>query len=312
MGEPAILAACLLDAKFGWPDQLYRRVGHPVGLFARCIEWFERKYNRAPLGFARRRALGICAMLAMSVPLALLCGLIEQALAAAFGTWHWIGLSLLAWPALAQRSLFEHVEAVRRALANNDVSAAQIAVGRIVGRDTELLDTQGVVRAAIESLSESFCDAVVAPLFWFALAGLPGIWCYKLINTADSMIGHKEDRWRAFGWAAARTDDVANWLPARLSAVFICLAGGGGWSILRRDASKHASPNSGWPEAAMAGALRIRLAGPACYDGLSYVKPWIGEDSRELSSDDIASALVIYRRACVLAALIIGGTAWLL
>ena len=191
------------------------------------------------------------------------------------------------------------------------ISAARAAVAMIVGRDTAALDEAGVARAAIESLAESFCDGVVAPLFWLLLLGLPGIWAYKAVNTADSLIGHREDRWRAFGWAAARFDDLLNWIPARLSGVLICLAGGGGWRILRRDARRHGSPNAGWPEAAMAGALGLRLAGPIAYDGVMHDKPWIGDGTNAAGGENLDRALAVYVRACLLLWLIAGGAAWL-
>ena len=166
-------------------------------------------------------------------------------------------------------------------------------------------------RAAIESLAENFCDGVASPLFWLLLLGLPGIWAYKAVNTADSLIGHREARWRAFGWAAARTDDLANWIPARLSGAILCLAGRGGWRILRRDAGNHVSPNAGWPEAAMAGALRLRLAGPIAYDGVMHDKKWIGDGRSDADAGDIDRALTIYLRACLILWLIAGVTIWL-
>ena len=181
----------------------------------------------------------------------------------------------------------------------------------IVGRDTAALDENGVARAAIESLAESFCDGVAAPLFWLLLLGLPGVWAYKAVNTADSLIGHREARWRAFGWAAARFDDLLNWIPARLAGALICLAGGGGWRILRRYARKHASPNAGWPEAAMAGVLGLRLAGPVAYDGVVHDKAWIGDGDNAAGGDEIDRALAIYLRACLLLWLIAGGALWL-
>ena len=221
-------------------------------------------------------------------------------------------MALLAVPGLAQRSLHDHVAPVGRALAAGDLPAARLAVGRIVGRDVDTLDEAGIARAAIESLAESVCDGVAAPLFWLLLGGLPGLWAYKALNTADSLIGHREPRWRAFGWAAARSDDVANLLPARLAAILICLVGGGGWRIMMRDARKHASPNAGWPEAAMAGVLGLRLAGPIAYDGAMQDKAWIGDGRRDAAAADIVRALAVYRRACLALWLIAGGVAWAL
>lgn len=222
----------------------------------------------------------------------------------------WIIVALLAAPGLAQRSLDDHVRPVAAALERDDLATARERVGWIVGRDTATLDRAGVARAAIESLAESFCDGIAAPLFWLLLLGLPGLWAYKAINTADSLIGHKEPRWRAFGWAAARIDDGANWVPARLGAVVLCLAGAGGWRTMWADARRHASPNAGWTEAAMAGALGVRLAGPIAYDGVMMDKPWIGNGRTDAGPRDIRRALRIYRTACALLWLAAGGVAW--
>ena len=311
MAEPIALTALALDAAFGWPTALYRRVGHPVGLFARIIDRCEAGLNRSTHSFAMRRALGLLTLLLLLIVTVGPGWAMQSWLLAAFGDWGWIGVAILAWPALAQRSLFDHVRAVADRLDGGDLHAARDAVGAIVGRDTGALDEPRVARAAIESLAESFCDGVAAPLFWLLLLGLPGIWAYKAINTADSLIGHREDRWRAFGWAAARSDDLANWIPARLAGALICLAGRGGWRILWRDAGNHASLNAGWPEAAMAGALGLRLAGPIAYDGIMHDKAWIGDGRRDADAGDIDRALTIYLRACLILWLIAGGALWL-
>ena len=310
MAEPIALTALALDAAFGWPHALYRRVGHPVGLFALIIEGCEARWNRPEHGFAVRRALGVLTLLILLILVAGSGWALQRLLILSFGAWGWIGIAVLAWPALAQRSLFDHVRVVGERLDAGDLAGAQNAVGMIVGRDTVVLDEAGVARAAIESLAESFCDGVAAPLFWLLLLGLPGVWAYKAVNTADSLIGHREDRWRAFGWAAARTDDLANWIPARLSGLLLCLAGGGGWRVLRRDAHNHASPNAGWPEAAMAGALGLRLAGPIAYDGVMHDKSWIGDGASDAGGDEIDRALAIYLRACLFLWLIAGVVAW--
>jgi adenosylcobinamide-phosphate synthase len=310
MAEPVALVALMLDAAIGWPAWLYARIGHPVGGFARVIGACEQLWNHARHGFEVRRALGVVTVVLL---VALIGGggwIVQSLLLEHLGAWGWLAVALLAWPALAQRSLFDHVRPVATALQAGELPAARAAVGRIVGRDTAGLDEPGVARAAIESLAESFCDGVVAPLFWLLLLGLPGVWTYKAINTADSMIGHREERWRAFGWAAARTDDLLNLIPARLSGVLLCIAGAGGWRTLWRDAGKHASPNAGWPEAAMAGALGLRLAGPIAYDGVMHDKPWIGDGRHDASGADIARALRLYVRACLLLWGIAGGIAW--
>ena len=312
LAEPVALLALAVDAAIGWPSALYRVVGHPVGGFARLIEACERRWNDHACGESFRRIAGVVTVLILIVFAGGAGFLIEYGLMLWLGKWAWIGVAICAAPGLAQRSLHDHVLPVIRALAAGDLEEARRAVSMIVGRDTAALDEAGVSRAAIESLSESFCDGVVAPFFWLLLLGLPGIWAYKAINTADSLIGHREERWRAFGWAAARADDVANLIPARLSGIAICLAGLRGWRAMMCDASKHASPNAGWPEAAMAGAIGIRLAGPIAYDGVVHDKPWIGDGRVDAGAGDIRRALAVYRRACLLLWIMAGGIAWAL
>jgi adenosylcobinamide-phosphate synthase len=284
-------------------------MAEPVALAALVIE---RRWNQPQVAPSTRRIRGVVTVCVL-VGLAGGGGLIVQiSLMRWAGSFGWVVVALLAFPALAQRSLFEHVRPVARALEGHDLDRARAAVGMIVGRDTPALDEAGVARAAVESLAESFCDGIVAPFFWLLLLGLPGIWTYKAINTADSVIGHKEERRRAFGWAAARTDDLLNLLPARLAGYLICIAGRGGWQVMWRDAGKHASPNAGWPEAAMAGALGLRLAGPIAYDGVMHDKAWIGEGGAAAGAADINAALAIYVRACLLLWPIAGGCAWAL
>ncbi|SDA13029.1 adenosylcobinamide-phosphate synthase CbiB [Sphingomonas sp. NFR15] len=311
MAEPVALVALAVEAAVGWPAAVYARVGHPVGAFAAIIAAGEAAWNRPFWPFAARRAAGVLVMLGL---IAIVGGgaFALQRAAALTGAWGWLVCALLAAPGLAQRSLFDHVRAVQIALRNDDLDAARRAVAMIVGRDTHALDTAGVARAAIESLAESFCDGVAAPLFWLLVAGLPGLWVYKAINTADSLIGHREPRWRAFGWAAAHTDDVLNLVPARLAGMLLCSVGARGWRILWRDAGKHASPNAGWTEAAMAGALGLSLAGPVAYDTVMALKPWIGAGRRDADARDIGRALALYVRACLALWLIAGGIAWLL
>lgn len=310
LADPTALLALALDAAIGWPRGLYARVGHPVGLFARSIGWWERRFNRPERAERARRISGVLLILLL-VGATFATGLLVQWLLQRWlGAWWWAAAALLAWPALAQRSLLEHVKPVSTALLSGDLWAARSSVGMIVGRDVETLDEAGVARAGIESLAESFCDGVVAPAFWLLLLGLPGVWAYKAINTADSLIGHREERWRAFGWAAARLDDAANLLPARLSAVLICVAGGGGWRVMWRDHAAHASPNAGWPEAAMAGALGVALAGPISYDGAMQAKPWIGAGGRAATAPDLGRALGVYLRACGLLWLLAGAFLW--
>lgn len=310
MTEPVALAALAIDAAIGWPAALYRRIGHPVGAFAAIIRRCETMWNPPARGEAAKRIAGIATVLILFY----VAGGVGWALAwltgRVLGDWSWVGIALLAAPGLAQRSLFDHVRAVRDALASGDLDAARSAVAMIVGRDVDALDEAGVARAAIESLAESFCDGIAAPLFWLLLLGLPGIWIYKAINTADSLIGHHEELWRAFGWAAARTDDLLNLIPARIGGALICLVAGRGWRVMARDAHNHTSPNAGWTEAAMAGALGLRLAGPVSYDGAMHAKPWIGDGRVEARTDDVSRALNLYLRACAALWLIAGVAAW--
>lgn len=297
------LAALATEALIGYPDRLHRRLPHPVTVLGAMIETGERRLNRPERSGPRRKAAGIATLIA-TTGVAALAGLAASRLPGPARV-------LAATVGLAQRSLHDHVAAVAEALEADDLAAARIAVGRIVGRDTAALDEAGVATAAIESLAESFNDGVVAPAFWLAVAGLPGLYAYKAVNTADSLIGHKEPRWKDFGWAAARTDDAMNLAPARLAGALIVLAGQKGWRIMLKDARRHASPNAGWPEAAMAGALGLTLGGPVAYDGVMTERPTFGEGPPPTPAD-LRRALDIYVRACGLlwAAVAAGGSSW--
>lgn len=309
LADPTNLAALMLDAAFGWPRWLYERIGHPVGLFARVVAAGEHSFNRRDSSDVARLLGGMCTvaiLLALTFGASVALTLLLKRFA---GNHDWIALAIFAWPALAQRSLDQHIAPVIDSLKMADLTKSRHAVSQIVGRDTTELDEAGIARAAIESLAESFCDGVIAPLFWLIIGGLPGIWTLKAINTADSLIGHREPPYRHFGWAAARLDDLMNFIPARISAVLICLAGCGGWRTCLRYCRCHASPNSGWPEAAMAGALRVRLAGPVSYDGALADKQWIG-DGGVADVQSAERARKVYRRACLLAWVIVGTISW--
>jgi len=212
-------------------------------------------------------------------------------------------LGILAWPMVALRSLYDHVAAVAQPLQSGDIDAARLAVAQIVGRDPTTLDEAGIARAAIESLAENASDGIVAPVFWGALFGLPGIFGYKAINTLDSMIGHRSERHLYFGWAAARIDDVANFIPARLTGLLFGLVSARfpqALSCMVRDANRHRSINAGWPEAAMAGALGVRLSGPRSYHGSMTEEPWLNERACDPLAADISQGLRLYIRAMAL------------
>jgi adenosylcobinamide-phosphate synthase len=308
------LTALVIEAIFGYPQMLVRRVGHPVMWIGALIAWADRGWNRAADTFAMRRLFGVVLVIGLVGVMAaigtLLTWLAQRLLPEPFST---IVIGLVASSLLAQRSLDQHVAAVASGLDKDGIAGGRRAVAMIVGRDPDRLDKAGVARAAIESLAENFSDGVVAPLFWLALAGLPGILIYKAINTADSMIGHLSDRHRAFGWAAARLDDLINLPASRLAALWLVLAASvvpsasanSAWHAVWRDARKHRSPNAGWPEAAMAGALGLRLAGPRVYHGEMVADGWIGEGRAEADAGDIKHALLLYRSACVIQALVV-------
>ena len=302
------LGALLLEAALGYPDAVHRRLPHPVAGAGRAIDALEQRWNQPSRPDSERRMLGI-ATLALVGGGAALAGVLANRTLRPQGRAGGAALTLLATTGLAQRSLYQHVQAVLRALERSDLAAARTAVGRIVGRDTQHLGEGGVAAAALESLAESFNDGVVAPAFWLAAAGLPGLAAYKAVNTADSLIGHREPRWKSFGWASARADDAMNLAPARLAGALLCAAGGAGWRVMARDAGKHASPNAGWPEAAMAGALGVRLGGPATYDGELTPRPSFG-DGPPPGAADLRRGLDLYLKACGLLWLAMGAAAW--
>ncbi|MET3485837.1 adenosylcobinamide-phosphate synthase CbiB [Methylobacterium sp. 1973] len=300
----AVLAVALgIEAAAGYPDALYRAAGHPVTWIGRLIAALERGLNR---GSARRRRIAGCAALACllaAVGLPALALTVLAGLAGPLPALLLLGLLCASLP--AQRSLHQHVAAVEKALRTGGLEAGRRAVAMIVGRDPERLDEPAVCRAAIESLSENFSDGIVAPAFWIGGLGLPGGALYKAINTADSMIGHRTPRYEAFGWAAARLDDGVNLPASRLAGLLIAgsalLRGADARGALRamaRDARRHRSPNAGWPESAMAGALGLRLAGPRVYDGTLVPDAHMGDGRAEATADDIARALALYRTAC--------------
>lgn len=330
--------ALVLDAVIGWPDWLYRRISHPVVWVGALVSVLDRRLNGVDRGappHVVRFWGGVCVALTLGVVL----GATVWTLALP-----WWVQGILAWPLVAARALDAHVCAVARPLGRGavaggqgmgatapDLGAARAAVAMIVGRDMRQADAPAITRAALESLAENTSDGVVAPLFWAAVAGLPGIAAYKAINTMDSMIGHRSPRYRDFGTCAARLDDGVNLIPARMTGgLFVLASGWGGagwggaggvsdrlsaaasriasaWRVMWRDARRHRSPNAGWPEAAMAGALGIRLSGPRTYGERIADEPWINPEGRNPSPADLWRGIRLYRRAMILGGLLLCG-----
>ena len=293
----SMLIALCLDRLIGWPEQFYRRLSHPVVGIGVLINTADQMLNRDSWPAAVRRAAGLFCLLVIITALYLVCRLIVLGLPSG---WAGIGLTaVLAWPFLAAKSLSDHVQAVAVPLQAGDLPAARQAVSMIVGRNSDQLDQPAIARAAVESLAENTSDGVTAPLFWGVLLGLPGLVVYKVINTADSMIGYRTKKHQAFGWAAARLDDLVNLIPARLTGLLYALltqAPLHALTVMVKDAPGHRSPNAGWPESAIASALGIRLSGPRLYGGVASSDPWLNEAGRDPGPQDITAALQLYSR----------------
>lgn len=311
-----LFLAIAADAALGEMNWLFRFIPHPVVAMGRAIAALDKRLNRPELPQADRKTRGIVLVLVMvgsagaiGAGIAFVARSIPHA---------WIVEALIAATLIAQRGLFEHVHDVARALEKKGLEAGRYAVSRIVGRDPQALDEHGVARAGIESLAENFSDAVVAPVFWFVIAGLPGLMIYKAVNTLDSMVGYRNDKYRAFGWASARLDDVLNLVPARLAGMIIAVAaifsaGANPFRAVKTmltDSRHHKSPNSGWPEAAMAGALGLALGGPRKYPGLTVDEKWIGSGRARATIADMDKALVLFTIACVLNAGLVALLMW--
>lgn len=304
-----VIGASLIEGAAGYPAPLLARAGHPVMWMGALLGRLEAHLNDPRLSPRRRRLNGAIALGVLLVASVLAATAIQVALLGLLpNLFAILLLAICASTLLAQRSLYDHVAAVADALARDGVEEGRIAVAKIVGRDTADLDEAGVARAAIESLAENFSDGVVAPCVFGVVAGLPGMSGYKAVNTADSMIGHRTPRHEAFGFAAAKLDDLLNLIPARLSALLIALAAlfhadaspRTALRIAARDAKRHRSPNAGWPESAMAGALGLRLSGPRLYHRTLVDEPWIGDGVAEIGALEISRALAVYRTACLL------------
>jgi adenosylcobinamide-phosphate synthase len=314
-----LIAACCLEAVLAYPAILFGAIGHPVSWLGTLISALESRLNRPEYAASTRRAAGVATVLLL-VAVSLGVGLALEMAARAVPVLGFILAVLVVAMLIATGNLDQHVRAVALALRTEGLAGGRQNIAKIVGRDPGALDESAICRAAIESLAENASDGVTAPAFWYLVAGLPGMIAYKAINTADSMIGHMSERYRSFGWAAARLDDLVNWPASRLTGLMFIAAAAlvpgasalGAWQAFRRDARLHRSPNAGWPEAAMAGALGLRLAGPRVYDGVMVDDHWMGDGRAEATVADIVRALTIYRLAFAGALLIIAAIGWLL
>jgi len=295
-----LLIALVLDWKFGEPEILWSRITHPIVLFGKAVSFADKQLNiesDADSTQYKKGAMAICLLILLALLVGLALGWVIELVG-------WLGLFIelfIVFVLLAQKSLADHVGAVAVGLRENGLEGGRAAVGMIVGRDPDTLNQSGVCRAAIESLAENFSDGVVAPAFWYAVFGLPGIIVYKMINTADSMIAYKNEKYLWFGRVAAQIDDLANWVPARLSALLIAMGGASAHAlkVAFQDAGLHRSPNAGWPEAAMAGASGLALGGPRVYSYETVQQAWLnGAGKRELAAQDIEATLWIFNKSC--------------
>ncbi|QDH17761.1 adenosylcobinamide-phosphate synthase CbiB [Swingsia samuiensis] len=301
--------ACCIERLFGYPHILFRYIKHPVVWIGAIISFFEKKLNKPEQSQALAYFFGILLIFFLSSLIFIITFLssivLNHTLPPFLGD---VTLAFLLSSLIAQRSLWDHVKAVQDALNLNGLKGGRQAVSMIVGRDPNTLDEAGVIRASIESLAENFSDGIVAPILWALFVGLPGASTYKTINTADSMIGHLTPRYRAFGWASAKLDDLVNIPASRLSALWIIAAAAtlpqtsaqNALQTVLKDARHHRSPNAGWPEAAMAGALGIKLAGPRSYNNILVDDHWIGSGNSFVKISDLKHALQLYKRACFL------------
>lgn len=296
-----MLVAIGLDLALGWPARLYVAIGHPVTWIGALIRALDHTLNHDTASDLARRLAGVVVAIAVIGLVAAVALALQWALPDG-----WLGTVLggvLAWPLVALRSMYTHVADVAAPLEASDLPKARHAVSMIVGRNTTVLDSAGVARAAIESLAENTSDGIVAPLFWGAILGLPGIAAYKAINTLDSMIGHRTPRFQAFGWASARIDDLVNLLPARLTGALFAIVSShpiAAFKTMWRDAGLHRSPNAGWPEAAMAAGLNLRLSGPRVYADRIADEPWVNAGAPDPTARDLRQGLALYTRAMFL------------
>jgi adenosylcobinamide-phosphate synthase len=303
-----LVLAIVLDMSVGDPDWIWRKLPHPVVFFGKIISTLDRHLNRIRDNRRMRKRFGILALIIM-LALVLIIGVVLSSVFRQFGVIGFVIEVIIVAMLIAQKSMSDHIKNIIAPLSSGDIKGARYAVSMIVGRQTSEMNASDVTRSSIESLAENFSDGVVAPIFWYALLGLPGILMYKMLNTADSMIGHKTVEYEDFGWASAKLDDLANWLPARLSSLLIAVSAliligpksfkNVIWTVLN-NSSLHRSPNAGWPETAMAGALGIVLSGPRIYGQQTSPELYLNPTGRlDLTHLDLEKAINVFWLSCI-------------
>ena len=296
-----ILGAILIDIIFGWPNIIYKAIGHPVTWVGKLIKIFDKKLNNITYSNDFKKMSGLVTILICSLLVIIICILIEKFLNQ-FSFGMFISM-IIMWPLIAINSMHQHVNNILINIQVNNIKLVRKSVSKIVGRNTSKLNKTDLIRASIESLSENTSDGVIAPIFWGLLFGLPGIALYKTINTLDSMIGYKNKKYKYFGWASARVDDLVNIIPARITGVLYAIVSNNFLftiSIMLKDGHKHISPNAGYPESAMAGALNIKLSGPRFYNNIKRNDPWLNEKGLDPSVKNLKKALMLYKRIIIL------------
>ncbi len=301
-----IILALLIDILIGWPNKLFIIIGHPVTWIGKVINFLEKTLNKKQFNKLKKRNLGILMICFLSFPIMISAIFLTSFLK----EWPFYVIieAILIWPFLAIRSLHAHVYAILLELERNDLGAARIALSKIVGRDVKNLNEEQICKASIESLSESTADGVIAPIFWALVFGFPGILFYKIINTLDSMVGYKNERFKDFGWASARLDDLINWIPARLTAFLIVVLAYNplkAFLFSSKNSTASPSPNAGWPQSAMAYALQIRLMGKKSYNGVIIDQASINEHAPFPKKENLREALKLYKKTIVLVTIIL-------
>lgn len=296
-----ILGAILIDIVFGWPNTIFKLIGHPVTWMGNLINLLDRIFNQKLFSNNFKKLGGLITLLICILTVITCIILLEE-----FFNYTSFGLMLsmiVAWPFLAINSMHQHIRKILFDLKDNNLNLARKSVSKIVGRDTKKLNKVNLIRSSLESLSENTSDGIVAPIFWGLLFGLPGLAVYKVINTLDSMIGYKNEKYFFFGWASAKMDDFINIIPSRITGILYAMVSGKlifTISIMFKNAKKHASPNAGYPEAALSGALNVKLYGPRSYEGVKMNNSWINERGLEPSLEHLTKAIKLYKRLIIL------------